>query len=414
MKIHIRWVILLTMCTSTLAQQIDEAEYFFDSDPGQGNGIPLSVEPSDTPRVNQAVSVAALADGLHRICLRYRDELSRWSLADCRLFYLVDVTPPDTSDNLIAAEYFFDSDPGQGNAQAISVTAGSAPSVSIPVNVSALTPGLHRLCLRYRDEFGRWSIADSRLFYINAAPSPQPYSIAAAEYFYNMDPGAGNGHALSITPGDNPVISGEISLSGLAPGLHRFFLRYRNDRNWWSIADCRLFSIIDPAGNIEIQTLAGAEYFINVDPGWGHGIPFTLPLDGIWDDTLENVADSVIGIPLGVHVLGLRYRDNRGVWSPIAADTFCVGPVVTACPDSLRQSLVLRWQTGPEAISFTVRRAETVDGPYSAIGTTTNSFFCDQGILNTSAPRNYYYIMQTNPELSSFRFPRREPDVMAK
>ncbi len=389
---------------SLFAQDITQAEYFFDSDPGFGNGIAMTVTASDTPSVSALADLTALSPGLHRCYVRFQDARGFWSIADARLFYLLSLAAPDTADNISAAEYFFDSDPGIGGGTAIALTPGSAPTVNIPVEIGALTPGLHRFYLRYRDEFSRWSIADARLFYINQLTTPQPYSITAAEYFFNNDPGFGNGTPLTVVASDTPSVAGTLSTTGIPDGLNRFYLRYKDHRNKWSIADARLFYIVRQTGNSEVQTLAGAEFYINVDPGLGLGEPL-VPIDGVWDDTLETVVDSITGIPVGMHILGLRYHDNRGNWSATAVDTFVVGPLLTATTSEDQQSIILYWQTGPGPASFDVQRSTITGGPYATVATVTDSTYTDVGVLNQAETRHFYQIVQNTPVQSSYRLP---------
>ncbi|MBK6765191.1 MAG: hypothetical protein IPG71_02435 [bacterium] len=404
MKLFFLTLSLLCVCGLAFAQNISNAEYFFDSDPGFGNGIALTLTASDTPSVSASADLSALSPGLHRCYVRFQDERGFWSIADARLFYLLSITTPDTSDNIIAAEYFFNSDPGQGSGTSVALTEGPDPSISFPVDVEALPPGLHRFYLRYQDEFSRWSIADARLFYITQVHVPQYSEITAAEYFFNDDPGFGNGTSLAVVPGEEPMVAGELSTAGLPDGLNRFYLRYRDDRNRWSIADARLFYIIRQSGNSEVQTLAGAEFFINVDPGFGLGEPL-VPIDGVWDDTLETVMDSVTSIPIGKHILGLRYLDNRGNWSTTAVDTFVVGPLLTAYPDGSLASIVLFWQTGPDPATFDVQRATGSTGAFNTIATVTDSTYTDTGVLNSPEYIQRYQVVQNSAALSNYRYP---------
>jgi hypothetical protein len=384
---------------------ITAAEYFFDVDPGAGNATALAVTPGQNPVIAVPLSVSSLQTGLHRIGIRYRDQYNRWGLTDSRLFYLLlEQLPPNL--NLTAAEYFFDTDPGRGSATPLTVTPGPNPTISAALSVSGLSNGLHRICLRYRDQNNRWGLADARLFYIlNEVPPALP-NIVQAEYFLDSDPGLDNGHDLTISPGTNPAFSGSLDLTGLHTGLHRICVRYKDQNNHWSIADARLFYLLFAQDSIPTQQhLAGAEYFINADPGVGSGVSIALPLDGAWNDTLENVADSVSGIPVGQHWVGMRYRDNRGNWGATAVDTFIVGPVVTIYPDPTLSDIILNWQTGPGATSFDVQRSATVNGQFTTIGTTSTNTYTDPGILNNPAMKNYYRIVQTTAFMSTYRLP---------
>ena len=98
-------------------------------------------------------------------------------------------------------EYFFDTDPGAGNGVAITFTP-TAGDVSFTTNIptTLLSQGFHFLGIRAKETGGVWSIFESRGFYITATTADAP-NISAAEYFFDADPGNGNGSAIAITPG---------------------------------------------------------------------------------------------------------------------------------------------------------------------------------------------------------------------
>ena len=106
-------VLMILSITTAFAQIVNNAEYFFDHDPGPGNGTPISVS---TPGVS--VSFPAhipinLSPGFHWLGIRVKDSDGKWSLFQRRNFY---VSQPGTDLPIITkAEYFFDTDPGVGN-----------------------------------------------------------------------------------------------------------------------------------------------------------------------------------------------------------------------------------------------------------------------------------------------------------
>src|SRR5437867_1264221 len=100
------------------AQQLTSAEYFFDSDPGVGNGTSLSVSAGDSILFAGNISTSGLSDGFHFLYLRAKDDNGVWSISERRSFYISSLAPVAT---LGAAEYFFDSDPGVGNGTPLSV-----------------------------------------------------------------------------------------------------------------------------------------------------------------------------------------------------------------------------------------------------------------------------------------------------
>ena len=65
-------------------------------------------------------------------------------------------------NNIVAAEYFVNTDPGAGNAIAITPEDGSFDSEvegiqAVTVDVSALAAGVHWVGVRYLDSNGTWS-----------------------------------------------------------------------------------------------------------------------------------------------------------------------------------------------------------------------------------------------------------------
>ena len=66
---------------------------------------------------------------------------------------------PQAPQNVVAAEYFVDVDPGYGNATPIALTAGvNIASAAFNANLTGLSNGVHRLVIRSRNNEGRWSV----------------------------------------------------------------------------------------------------------------------------------------------------------------------------------------------------------------------------------------------------------------
>src|SRR6185503_17470089 len=151
-------VLMILTVTTAFAQIVNKAEYFFDHDPGPGNGTPIAIS---TPGVS--VSFAAqipinLSPGFHWLGIRVKDSDGKWSLFQRKDFYV-----SQTSSDLpivTKAEYFFDTDPGVGNGTPLTIqTPGFSISqlFNIPVPAS-MTAGTHYLAIRMRDQSGHWSL----------------------------------------------------------------------------------------------------------------------------------------------------------------------------------------------------------------------------------------------------------------
>ena len=78
----------LLMALSGTAQTIVEAEGFFDTDPGVGNGIPLGNSPSGSATVINGSLPLSLTSGFHAFYVRCKASNNLWSNARGRTVYV--------------------------------------------------------------------------------------------------------------------------------------------------------------------------------------------------------------------------------------------------------------------------------------------------------------------------------------
>jgi hypothetical protein len=148
---------------------ITAAEYFLDTDPGQGLGTALSAEdgafdsPSETVRV-QSFPLTGLAQGSHTLYIRFKDSLGRWSRPTGKDFSYI------CNRLITAAEYFVDTDPGEGRGTAMTIPGGSGTVVTVGTQASivGLPSGAHTLYVRFREQSGGWSSPVGKTFTILA------------------------------------------------------------------------------------------------------------------------------------------------------------------------------------------------------------------------------------------------------
>jgi len=224
------------LVTGSLAQNINKAEYFFDHDPGQGNGtvIPIST-PGDVVNFPANIPLGGLAAGFHTLAIRVCDAEGKWSRFDYRTIYMTSEQESNVS-SVVAAEYFFDSDPGPGNATPTSLGVFGAVvnfTATVPENLS---PGFHWLGIRTKDSDGKWGLYDRRQFYLTGAAVDMT-SITAAEYFFDHDPGVGNGSPLTFTS-SGYTVSQTFSIpipSGMPGGPHWLTMRVKDQQGNWSL-----------------------------------------------------------------------------------------------------------------------------------------------------------------------------------
>ncbi|MDF2188548.1 MBG domain-containing protein [Paraflavitalea sp. CAU 1676] len=335
-------ILALLVCTGSTAQSITKVEYFIDNDPGRGAGTVVSVTPGTDVTASFQVSINAFPAGFHRLYTRgYIPPYTvtengqpvtkgGWSHTNVRTFYKEDFTTINNPlSNVVAGEYFLDTDPGFGKGSGIPLTPGlNVSNVAFAFDVSSLGQGFHRLYVRFKNQDGTWSHTNTRTFYkenLNTSSGSVP-NVVAGEYFIDNDPGFGAGTPISFAQGtDVSTISFNADISSLPAGFHRLYTRFKDANGRWALTNNRTFykdALLTGSGTP--ANVVKLEYFVDTDPGFGKGtnVPVTPGAD------LNNIsfALNMDNVSVGNHTLYVRAIDDKGAWSLTNLGTFKVEP----------------------------------------------------------------------------------------
>lgn len=176
---------------------VEAAEFFWNDDPGVGAATPMTLAGGEGLRA-ASLDASGLAEGLNTLGVRVMSR-GQWSTTHSTAVWNRGSHDPSA---ITAAEYFWDDDPGVGNATAIPALTGpddpSAPGVprQATLDASGLAEGEHLLGLRVRGALG-WSVTHSARVTVRG---DVPLLITGIEYFWGDDPGTGNGTQVPVTP----------------------------------------------------------------------------------------------------------------------------------------------------------------------------------------------------------------------
>jgi hypothetical protein len=220
------------------------AEYFIDNDPGFGlaTAIPITAA-QDIPSLLAAISLTGVIPGVHVLHVRTKDVTGKWSITANKTFENFNpsyAAAPAALANITSAEYFIDNDPGFGLATSIPIIpANNISNLLVNVNLTGIgASGNKMFLIRSQDANGKWSLTNAAQFnnaiFIYPPSAPSLGNVIDMEYFFDNDPGVGNGTPISFTASQdlsNLVFSADIS--SLTPALHTFFIRSK--QNPWSL-----------------------------------------------------------------------------------------------------------------------------------------------------------------------------------
>ena len=403
------------------AGNIVKLEYFFDSDPGQGNGKVINLTPgTDINNYSFNADLTGVANGIHRLYIRTMNVNSQWSLTNYSNafdFYVIPVYPtaPAALPDITEAEYFIDVDPGQGNATKIALNGKDLANQSFPVNISGLSQGAHRLYVRTKDSYGKWSLTNFTLFdNISGPPYPTAPAPSAAlvelEYFIDTDPGMGNGLKIPLSGLDVTGQQFAVNLTGLAQGVHRLYVRSRDVLNKYSLTNIILFDNTAltpyPDAPLPAPPIGQLEYFIDTDPGFGNGTAVTITSGTDINNYSFNVPLS--GLSDGNHTLYIRSRQNP--WSMTAYSSFTLSSPTPLTwlyvkAELRNQQGYITWGTAQESNTdrfeiehSTDGRNFTKAGTVAAAGNSNVALHYDFTHLGLQSGMNYYRIKQIDKD----------------
>lgn len=310
MKRFIFWLLFVSSVGSLIAQpSINGAEYFFDTDPGFGLGTAVNVIPDATIQISNLEVPYVLTSGFHKLYFRVSVSVNantEWGMASVRTVYIEESSEIRPVN---AAEYFFDTDPGIGNATAIDINLPGDVIESVLNNIAdGLPTGFHKLYIRTRYDDLTWGLATVKPFYIEETSGIR--LVNAAEYFFDADPGFGQGNPITVnSPGSEIAeILNNIG-DGLTSGFHKLYIRAQYDDGVWGQVSGRTL-FVEPS--LVTRVVDAGEYFLDNDPGVGQGVP-------IANVTPSNEISGAFeietnGLSEGSHKLYIRLKYDDGTW----------------------------------------------------------------------------------------------------
>ena len=177
MKSLILFCILSGLGYLSAQPQIIAAEWFIDQDPGIGQATPFASFTPDTT-VQLSASLSGITPGLHKWYARVLNSNGHWSHTYGRNFL---VWPRDTISPIHYLEWFWDTDPGFGQANVVPGVQGDSISATWAIDLAGIPPGIHDLYIRTRNEAGIWSHTYRRSTIIRAQPDAM---ISSFDYYY--------------------------------------------------------------------------------------------------------------------------------------------------------------------------------------------------------------------------------------
>jgi hypothetical protein len=360
-----------------------------------------TVNPSDAAQlgINEMIPTAGLGFGLHRLEIRLYDDLNRLGPITNGYFFTIDPSNPGQIRLITQYDYRIDN----GSWSTVNVSDAAQININQLVSTAGLSFGLHRLDLRPSDDRSRiGAITNGYFFIVDPANPSVTRLVTRIQYWFNSDAPT----TLDVADSPSVPFSQLLATAALPIGLNRFSIRAIDDLGRTGLITTANLVVTSPFGPGAPRIITAAEFFANVDPGPGNGVSIPLPVDGVFDESQEDVTTVITGLPIGLHLIGFRVRDDAGHWSAAVTDSVLVGPILVV--QAVGDDIVLNWDSGPGVNIFRVYRAPSFGGTYALFDSTAAQTYTDVGAVPGANQRFYRVTFETST-VSSYRLPNLPP-----
>lgn len=233
------------------ALNVQDLRAFWDNDPGYGQEPfiftpPTEDDPTNVSLVDLVIENTGFNPGLHQLNYRGTDVAGNPGVTFSTPVYLFDDPQPEVNIERLLA--FFDTDPGYGD-ETFSFTGSLQNFIELfdaNVSFANLTPGPHKLYWRAQDVDGNFSVTYEVPILIQE--DQVELTIAGLEYFWDDDPGYGQGTFLDPPSSGLTVWETAFNMgppAGLQQGTHTVTVRVRDVEGNWSVSVTREVEVLD-------------------------------------------------------------------------------------------------------------------------------------------------------------------------
>ena len=225
------------------------------------------------------------------------------------------------AQTITQAEWFVGTDPGPGLGNPITVsTPDDSVNLSFTIPTGSLSPGLYLAFVRCRSNSGVWGAPSPRLLII-ALGSGVARLVTAVEYWFDSNAPT----FLDVTDDDSVTFNQILSTASLNPGLHRFYLRCRDDLGRWGAPHVALL-VVTGATPPETRLITVIEYWVDNNP------PTLLDVTDLAQVNISELVGTS-SLAVGLHYVYMRCRDDLGRWG--AAER---RPLIVTSPFGISES----------------------------------------------------------------------------
>ncbi len=295
-------LLLLLLC-GVQAQEITQYEYWTDDDYA-GRSV-ASYAGGD---ISLSISTEQLSAGIHYLNFRAMRSDDVWGNYWRYLYYIPTTSSAqNTEAGNMTLEYWLDDNIVDKGSKAV-----GDGNVSLAIDISSLSPGVHYFNCTPITESGERGSSWRYMFYVpTAADQTTVAEVSGFEYWLDDDYA---GKAVSSSTGGEALLS--ISIDGLGSGIHYFNCRAYNERGEYGSLVRELFYIPQTTTTTADADIAGGEYWLDDD--------YVGKVSITSSDTQQAFTIDISQLKSGVHYFNYRAVDTEGRYGNYVREMFYI------------------------------------------------------------------------------------------
>ncbi len=272
-------------------------EYCWNDDWAGATQVTLSNSP--VFELSSLINTEDIPQGFHRFLLRFKDATGKWSTPFTQMVYK-NADEGLQNSQIVGYEYWF----GSNTSESQYVEVNSTEVLFLDdLFATSLPDGVHEFRIRFKDGGGRWSVVTSKAF-IKGELNPGDIGIIGYEYWFDDNISSAQYVDQAVS---NVLFLDELFNVNLPVGLHRFYIRFKDVTNKWSVALNTLF--IKKENYPEDTDITGYQYWFD------NNISAAIYVESSNADVLFLDDALLAPLPNGLHKFNIRFKDNTGKWS---------------------------------------------------------------------------------------------------
>ncbi len=295
---------LFLLATVPMIAQNNMAAYEFWFDGDYANATTQTLAPNQNIDLITSINANALSNGPHLFYVRFLDQAGQWSSPVSQFIFKIGLTQT-TTNHVVAAEFWFDSDYANATKQSISPTQNYALLTN--VNANALSNGPHLFYVRFLDEAGRWSSPVSHFIFKAGNTSTSTNKVVAYEFWFDSD--YANATHQNITASQNFELLANVNANALSNGPHIFYVRFLDEAGRWSAP---VSHFVFKGGLLPTGTNKIVAYEHWFDSDYANAIHQSISASQNFELITSIDANALRS---GPHLFYIRFLDEAGRWS---------------------------------------------------------------------------------------------------